>query len=329
MAEVRRYRTRVSDSARWAGFPLRDGDVVISTPPKCGTSWMQMLCALLIFESPEFPGPLTEISPWLDAVNHDLAVTFATLEAQQHRRFIKTHTPLDGLPFDERVTYVGQGRDPRDVAMSFDAASANINPAVRVAEAARAGIDPRKVPAPPADPLERFWLWADGEFVDDPTGPGVTLANLVHHVRTFWERRHEPGVALFHYNDLLTDLPGQLRRLATVLAVDVSDRRVEELAAAATFARMRERADELAPGVSAKLWRSNREFFHSGTSGQWRALLGPSDVRRYQDRLAELAPPDLAEWLHTGWLGFGSTGRAGGAPANDHVRRPADPVTDR
>ena len=40
----------------------------------------------------------------------------ADLDAQTHRRFIKTHTPLDGLPHDPRVTYIGVGRDPRDVA---------------------------------------------------------------------------------------------------------------------------------------------------------------------------------------------------------------------
>lgn len=33
---------------------------------------------------------------------------------------IKTHTALDGLPWDDRVTYVCVGRDPRDVALSWD-----------------------------------------------------------------------------------------------------------------------------------------------------------------------------------------------------------------
>src|SRR5687767_10791972 len=48
-----RYRSIIADSARWDGFVFRPGDVVISTPPKSGTTWMQMLCALLIFDGPE------------------------------------------------------------------------------------------------------------------------------------------------------------------------------------------------------------------------------------------------------------------------------------
>jgi hypothetical protein len=131
----------------------------------------------------------------------------------------------------------------------------------------------------------------------------VSLANLVHHTRTFWERRDSPQVALFHYADLKADLPGQLRRLAAALSIETSEQRIEELAAAATFDRMRKRADELAPGVDAKLWRSNKDFFRSGTSGQWQDLLDPAAVDHYHERVAELAPPDLAEWLHTGWSG--------------------------
>src|SRR5579871_6302011 len=114
-----RYRSLVEDSARWDGFALRPGDIVISTPPKCGTTWMQILCALLVFQTPVHETPLTELSPWLDMLTLRRDDVVALLDAQRHRRFIKTHTPLDGLPADERVTYVCVGRDPRDVAVSW------------------------------------------------------------------------------------------------------------------------------------------------------------------------------------------------------------------
>lgn len=290
MGALQRYRTVVSDSALWADFPFRAGDVVISPPAKCGTTWMQMMCALLIFDTVELDRPLTEISPWLDAVTYDTAETLAVLESQRHRRFIKTHTPLDGLPFHEDVTYICVGRDPRDAMLSFENALANLHPDA---------VPPGGPPAPPpADPLDRFWQWADEDLARDSASFGVTLANLANHLRTFWDRRDEPQVALFHYADLKADLPGQLRRLANVLSIEVSAQRVDELAAAATFEGMRGRADLLAPGVDHKLWRSNAEFFRSGTSGQWRQLLDSAALERYDRRVAELAQPDLVEWLH-------------------------------
>src|SRR5438874_2514234 len=124
---VRRYRSVLVDSLRWDGFEFRDDDIVISTPSKCGTTWMQMICALLIFGDANLPRPLTQLSPWLDLQTETISKVFAALAAQRHRRFIKSHTPLDGLPFDERVTYICVGRDPRDAAISQDNHLNNMN----------------------------------------------------------------------------------------------------------------------------------------------------------------------------------------------------------
>jgi aryl sulfotransferase len=298
-----RYRSFLADSARWDGFRFRDGDIVISTPPKCGTTWMQMLCALLVFQTPTFGRPLGVISPWLDMLTRPRDDVVADLEAQEHRRFIKTHTPLDGLPLDEAVTYICVGRDPRDVALSFGHHMANIEPAafLRAREAA-VGVDdlaermPDGPPVIPDSEVERFWAW-----VENPAPPTETIATLrgtLHHLATFWSQRHRANVVLFHYGDLQADLEGQLRRLASRLEIDVPASRWPDLVEAATFDRMRERADDLAPDTAQRIWRSNEGFFHRGTSGQWRALLDGRDLERYHARVRELAGPELADWVH-------------------------------
>ena len=67
---------------------------------------------------------------------------------------------------------------------------------------------------------------------------------------------------------------------------------------------MRERADELAPQVKIDgFWNDTSQFFRQGSSGQWQSFLGPEDQARYEARLHELASPELAAWVHTGWLG--------------------------
>src|SRR5438477_2832130 len=99
---VRRYRSVLVDSLRWDGFEFRDDDIVISTPSKCGTTWMQMQCALLVFQATTMPAPLTRLSPWIDVQTETVDSVFAALAAQTHRRFIKTHTPYDGIPHDPR-----------------------------------------------------------------------------------------------------------------------------------------------------------------------------------------------------------------------------------
>ena len=115
MGEPYRYVNDEEDSARWTGFPFRDGDIVISTRSKTGTTWVQMICALLVFQTPELPEPVARLSPWLDQVTRPREEVYARLEAQQHRRLIKTHTPLDGIALDPRARYIVTGRHPLDM----------------------------------------------------------------------------------------------------------------------------------------------------------------------------------------------------------------------
>src|SRR6476661_954522 len=122
-----RYRSTVWDSNRWQRFSARADDIIISTPGKSGTTWMQMICALLIFQRTTFDRSLDLISPWLEMQTRDISDVIENLEAQQHRRFIKSHTPLDGLPYEPSITYICVGRDPRDVAISWAHHQDNLN----------------------------------------------------------------------------------------------------------------------------------------------------------------------------------------------------------
>ena len=113
---IPRYRSLVDDSARWDGFTFRPDDIVISTPPKCGTTWTQMLCALLDLRRPEFPAPLDEISPWLDMCNRPLDEVRRRSPRRPTAASSRRTRRSTACRSDPRVTYVVVGRDPRDVA---------------------------------------------------------------------------------------------------------------------------------------------------------------------------------------------------------------------
>ena len=302
MSQRRRYRSVVADSARWEGFAFRDGDIVISTPPKSGTTWTQMLVALLIFGSPDFPRPLSEISLWLDMQLASQADVFARLEAQTHRRFIKSHTALHGLPYDKRVTYICVGRDPRDVAVSCRHHMENIDfdRFIKVREQA-VGLEDlaELVPPQPGEPRDPILEFLETDFESDNVNV-MSLSYVLHHLQSFWDRRDEPNIALFHYSDLQADLPGQLRRLAAVLEIEIDDAEVAELAAAASFAAMRANAEMVAPNSDVEIWRSTTDFFHRGSNGQWREVFDDNALRLYDERAAALASPDLLEWAQSG-----------------------------
>lgn len=295
------YLQFVRDSRRWDGFAFRDDDIVISTPTKCGTTWMQMIVALLVFQTPDFGDELSRISPWVDMLTRPLDEVIADLEAQTHRRFLKTHLPLNGLPFDERVTYICVGRDPRDVALSWENHQRNQDREA-MTRARDAFIDPASAPPGavrpplPEDSLERFWLWVDDDT--PPTEAASTLLVTLDHLESFWRVRDRPNVVFLHYAQLRADLDGQMRLLAERLGISVDEQVWPSLVEAASLTAMRERASELAPDAGAGFWKDNRQFFDRGTLGEWRDLLDDDDLARYQRRAASIASADLLTWVH-------------------------------
>jgi aryl sulfotransferase len=305
MADVNHYKSFIYDSSRWEGFRFRDGDIVISTPPKAGTTWTQRICALLIFQTPELDRPLSRLSPWIDMLTRPHGEVIADLEAQTHRRFIKTHTPLDGLIYDEHVTYICVARDPRDMALSwdnhvnnadlekmFEARAKTLGSNDDLAEMVANGFPER-----PETVEERFWAW-----VDEPTPPEQNASSLhasLRHLETFWKARDRPNVVLLHYDDLKRDLEGQMRMLARRLGIAVPEDLWPALVKAATFDEMKKAADKTAPSASESIWKDNSQFFHRGTSGQWRDVLrSEGDLARYIARVRELTDADIAEWAH-------------------------------
>jgi len=295
------YRSGLTDSSRWQQFPLRPDDIVISAPSKCGMTWTQVICALLIFQTTDLPTALTTVSPWLDMRLRPLADVTRVLQAQQHRRFIKTHTPLDGLPQLPGVSYVVVGRDPRDVAVSMDHHRTNLDDQVirrLIAAGEEPSAEPPTTPHRPASRRERVLAWIQDSR---PATENLdSLRTVVHHLGQAWKRRNEPAVILMHHADLSRDLEGQMRRLADRLGVEVPPTHWPTLVEAATFASMRDRADQLVPDERLGLFTSESAFFRSGQAGQWREVLDDEDLATYDTLVRSLASTELVGWLENG-----------------------------
>jgi aryl sulfotransferase len=290
-----RYTSPDDDNARWIGFPFREDDIVIATRSKTGTTWLQMICALLIFQTPELPDSLANLSPWLDWLITPRDDVFAQLAAQRHRRFIKTHTPLDGLPTDARVTYIVTGRHPLDMAVSLYHHAANLN-RDRIRELIGRD-DPRtKIPEPL--PLHEWLIeWIEREV--DPRDSLDSLPGVLWHLTDAWQRQASQDVILVHYDDLIRDLEGQMRLVADRLRIAVPEDTWPALVKSASFPQMQAKADSLIPDPSGIL-KNTATFFRRGTSGAGAETLTPVELVRYYQRTAELAPSDVLAWLHRG-----------------------------
>jgi hypothetical protein len=286
-----RYQSHDEDSARWLSFRFRPGDIVISTRRRTGTTWMQMIVGLLIFQRPELPAPLWHLSPWLDHLIVPADLVNARLAEQPHRRFIKTHTPLDGIPRDDQITYIVTARHPLDAFVSFRRQIDNMDRA-RMQELTGQAI------APETDETlhDRMLRWIDEDA--DPRASPDSLPGIMHHITGAWERRYEPNVVLVHYDDLCADLEGQMRALAWRLGIGVPERAWRALTYAASFQGMRDHSDRLIPATQGII-RNTASFFTRGTSGAGKEILTADELDRYYARAGQLAPPDMIAWLHS------------------------------
>src|SRR5262249_24080507 len=144
---------------------------------------------------------------------------FARLAAQEHRRFIKTHSPLDGLPLDSRATYIVVARHPLDMAGSLYHPMPNIGPdKMRGLLGQTRPAQPRPAPKPLPEWLVN-WIHRD----DDPREQLDSLPGVMMHLSDAWARRDQPNIVLVHYDDLSSDLAGEMRRLAGILGIEVPE----------------------------------------------------------------------------------------------------------
>ncbi len=292
---LREFRNWTTDSRRWNGYTPRPGDIVVATAPKCGTTWMQRIVCLLIFQDTR-PRPLPVISPWIDArFRASEAEMYDVLEAQSHRRFLKTHLPVDGLPLYDEVRYIHVARDGRDAALSMHNHATGFSDA-QLQDFDRIGLDDptigRPYPRAPSDFGEYlpFWLTRIGYFQLE---------------RSYWAERRRPNFLFVHYHDLKRNLDAEMRRVATFLNIEPDEAIWKSLVKAAGFQAMSAEGDELMPFTKYMFVEGSRRFFNKGVSGRGRGVFGKDALALYDSNLRAECSPSLAAWLGHGQLEAG------------------------
>jgi aryl sulfotransferase len=287
------YQNHTLDSKRWDHYSARPDDIVIATPYRSGTTWMQIIVMNLIFQD-LIVRRVFDYSPWFEQRAVLLDETVQLLEQQQHRRFIMTHLPLDGLPYFEEVKYIVVNRDARDVFMSMwtfykgfsDESMPPMNTGPHRVE------DP--LPRCPED-IHDFWQqWiTQGWF--DWESEGYPFWSNLRHVQTWWDFRHLPNILFVHFNDLLGNLEAEIQRVADYLAIDVTPDLRTKIAEAVSFKRTKGNEEQLGKG---------KNFFYKGTNGRWRTVLSDDELQLYQNAVARELSPDCAHWLEYGRNGL-------------------------
>ena len=271
---------------------------------------MQRVVGLLVFQTPE-PRPIMEISPWIDRrFPEPIEALVARIEAEDHRRFVKSHLPFDGLPIYDEVKYIHVARDGRDAWMSFHNHVSGRTP--QMLEALdRAGLEDdtirRPYPRFGADPARYFQRWLGAKASCRATR---TVRRLCHS-STLSEAGGTSSTARtscsLHYNDPEGGPGGRNaagRRTSWIFRSSTGG-----VARAGRSRRVRSHAPGRrgADGEAGLLLFQGGagRFFHKGTNERWRGIFREDDLLLYDAKVRAKLSPACARWVAHGRLATG------------------------
>jgi len=285
---VKKYQTAVYDNGRWQDFKSRPDDIFVCTPAKCGTTWTQTIVANLLFPDANFPAPVMQMSPWIEMKMNPVEDMQAKLEAQTHRRFMKSHTPADGIPWFDDASYLFVCRDGRDAFMSLvNHMDRMIFTEAMNEQAIKDGIPP--MPEVAGDVHQFFNRWLE---------EGEQFFELVN---SYWERKDQENLLLVHFNDLKRDLNSEMRRIADFLGIEIPETAWPDVVARCTFDNMREN-EAMMGDMSVGFEGGNRGFLFKGTNGRWRDVLTADEINRYEARIKSALPAEAVKWVAEGGI---------------------------
>jgi aryl sulfotransferase len=205
-------------------------------------------------------------------------------DAQTHRRIIRTHLPLDALVFSPKAKYVVVGRDARDMVWSaYNHQSGNSDEMLALLNGPP--VRPGALVSRPDRDVREYYL----HFLEHDDLPGFGFEPFWPHVRGWWNARGLPNVLLTHYANLKADLPGEIRRVAQFLDIEIDEETFPTIVEHCGFDYMRDVSD-------------NHPNFHKGFNGRWRDVLNAAEIARCDDVASRNLTPECAHWLATGEL---------------------------
>ncbi len=291
--KTRELHSHHFDSTIWNDFSFRHDDIIIATYAKSGTTWLQQIISQLIFGGQEGL-PVAEMSPWLDLRIPPKDVKLPEVEKQTHRRFIKTHLPVDALVFSPDAKYIYIGRDGRDVVWSFYNHHASANDFWYEALNDTPGLVGPPIGLPKDSIVEYFRDW----FEQD----GFPIWSYWENIKTWWEIRNLPNVSLIHFANLKADTPGEIRKIASFLDIAIDENKWDAILEHCSFDYMKANATSSVP-LGGAFWEGGAEtFIHKGINGRWCDVLPAEDSSAYEKMAVEKLGQKCAYWLLTGQI---------------------------
>ncbi|MBK1707090.1 sulfotransferase [Halochromatium glycolicum] len=260
-----------------AHFQARPTDVLITTAPKAGTTWMQQILHQLLTGGDTDFEDIDQVVPWLERQRPPRAwrEVLADFEQRPDPRLFKTHCTWEQTPGRETARIVLTVRDPRDCCVSFYH---------HLMDMSDSALEQDQLERPPS--------------LDAHVDQWLAFGAWFRNVASWWPQRQRSNLLMLRYSDLKADLPGAMRRIAGFLGWSLTAEALERAAHYSAFAWMKAHSERFA-GRNADgtpMFRTGG-FIRKGQTGDHKTHLTAEQEAKILRRCRQELPPDCLAYL--------------------------------
>lgn len=243
----------VHDPYILAHFRARPSDVLITTAPKAGTTWMQQILHQLRTGGDTSFQNIDDVVPWLEKPREGFTWQqrldeFDKLDAP---RIFKTHCTFEQTPGFGTAKIVMTSRDPRDCCVSFYHHTMNLTDEALIH-------------------LGATRPHSFDEFFENWMAFGAWYRN----VKSWWPYRSHERVLWLRYEDLLSDFDAQLSRIIGFLGWELTDEQLKKVKEYSSFAWMKAHTERFeTPLREGETCFKPMQFIRQGKVGDHKTLL--------------------------------------------------------
>lgn len=258
------------NSKLWDYIAMCEGDVVVSSYMKSGTTWIQQILGQLLF-SPGHSLPLSRFSVWVDYRCTDPTSLKDLCENLARPRIFKSHLDAESLDIYSQVKYIYIMRDPRDVVLSlFDHHAQFLLHDLINRFPGRVG---PALPHVDEDVIAYYRSWL--------LGNGWPYWPYWDHIMSWWAIRNFPNVFILNYDDLIQNFETSIRGLANFIGVEPSLADMGTVADYTSFKYMKSNANLM---IGDHVFRGGAAtFINKGVSGRWRTVMPEKDSVLFEE----------------------------------------------